>query len=130
VSGNTVVSSIEEILMRIFLPYLSVVFLVSGLPAQMDPLRWMTVRGQLLLKREIVPAGLLNQNKRLPEALEHLRHAVADLPDARLLLARQLILQGAIPEATTELRAYLPYAPPPKREFVESRLQRLTPRAP
>ena len=72
--------------------------------------------------------SLIHQDKRLPEALEHLRRAAADFPDARLLIARLLVLQGAIPEATTELRAYLPVAPPQKREFAESWLRRLTPR--
>ncbi len=74
--------------------------------------------------------SLVYQDKRLPEALEHLRHAIVDYPDARLLVARLLLLQGAIPEATTELRAYLPFAQPQKRQFVESWLHRLTPRAP
>ena len=68
--------------MRVFLPYVSVLFLLPTLPAQIDPQQWVTVRGQLLLNR-----------------------------DARLLVAR-----------------LSPYAQPPKREFVESWLRRLTPR--
>jgi len=66
------------------------------------------------------------QEKNTPEALHCLRQSVSQFPNARLMLARVLVRQGAIDEAASELREYLKSPHPDKKQLAEYWLARLT----
>lgn len=69
---------------------------------------------------------VLATEKRNPsEAMELLRQTEVEFPDARLLLAKVLIRQGAVDEAKNELHKYLEVPGVEKKQKVECWLARL-----
>ena len=68
---------------------------------------------------------LAAQGKDAPEALENLRKATEQYPKARLMIARILVLQGAIDEAAVELRKYLKSGDVQRKRQAESWLAQL-----
>jgi tetratricopeptide (TPR) repeat protein len=62
---------------------------------------------------------LLAQNQNTAEAVDLLRRASTELPDAKLPLARVLIRRCSLDEAATELRAYLQSPDPAMKQTAE-----------
>jgi tetratricopeptide (TPR) repeat protein len=69
---------------------------------------------------------LIAQNQNTAEAVDLLRRASSELPDARLPLAEVLIRRGSLDEAATELRAYLQNPDPATKQTAEQWLARAT----
>lgn len=68
---------------------------------------------------------LAAQGKNTPETLANLRQAVADFPEARLLMARVLARRGDSDEAAAELRQYLASRDTRRKQSAESWLKQL-----
>jgi tetratricopeptide (TPR) repeat protein len=62
---------------------------------------------------------LIAQNQNTAEAVDLLRQASAELPDARLSLAQVLIQRCSLDEAAVELRAYLQNSDPATKQTAE-----------
>lgn len=60
------------------------------------------------------------------EAVEILRQATREFPDARLALAVVLVRQGAVDQAAAELQAYLKTSNPLKKRAVQCWLAKIT----
>jgi Tfp pilus assembly protein PilF len=76
--------------------------------------------------RYILGCALVAQGRFTAETVEQLRLSGAQIPTARLVLARVLYRRGELPEAAAELRAYLEVLGAPEKEQVQSWLVRLT----
>ena len=75
--------------------------------------------------RYMLGAVLATEKRNPLEAMEMLRQTEREFPDARLLLARILLGQGAANEAANELREYLKMPGVEKKQSVECWLARL-----
>jgi tetratricopeptide (TPR) repeat protein len=75
--------------------------------------------------RYMLGAILATERREPLEAMEILRQTEREFPDARLLLARILLGQGAVKEAANELREYLKVPGTEKQQRVECWLARL-----
>jgi tetratricopeptide (TPR) repeat protein len=69
---------------------------------------------------------LAMENSHPAEAIELLRQATPEFPEARLPLAAVLIRQGALDQAAAELRGYLNEPDPEKKQLAECWLARVT----
>ena len=88
---------------------------------QIDPMRATT--------RYVLGCALVDQGHITSEALELLRQSSAEVPNARLVLARALISLGATDEAEAELDAYLETPNAPGKDEVQKWLDQLTQKA-
>lgn len=70
--------------------------------------------------------ALAGEKQDTPEALENLRMATGQFPNARLFVAWVLARQGALDEAASELREYLKSPGAERRQFAEEWLARLS----
>jgi thioredoxin-like negative regulator of GroEL len=69
---------------------------------------------------------LVMENSHPAEAIELLRQATPEFPEARLPLALVLIRQGALDQAAAELRGYLKEPDVEKKQLGECWLARVT----